>query len=304
MFLSSSFNRWLEAQGLTLPPPNTPSRALAQAWGGESSALLSRSTFSVARVLAALWVFLCHSFYSVHYYYGFLSVVVFFFISGYGMCLTGSRSRALVRLPRFIAVYFFFSVFYYLGHGSFHYPTSWFILVYSCLMVLFYFFGRSLLSFTLAFLSFVFFLFILDFHFNYLVCPFGFLYGVYVYRCPRISFSPYLALFLYCIFLFVLFFDRPFPFYPVFLIPFFVRLFFGFCSWSILYPLSRFALLVFPFFSLHCWFLTFFDSTWTMGLRGQSVSGAFLSFLLSFVGAFFLYRFVPIFSKKKFFIFK
>ena len=93
----------------------------------------------------------------------FFSVLVFFFISGYGMEVTFARHRALTRLPRFIAVLLFFALLYFLVTGDFVYPTAWYILAYSSVMILYRFFrffspgfysSFSFVSFDLSFFWF------------------------------------------------------------------------------------------------------------------------------------------------------
>ena len=260
----------------------------------------SKSVFSVARVLAAIWVFFCHSFYSVHYWFGFFSVFIFFFISGYGMEVTSSRLRALYRLPRFVAVYGFFMLFYYLYYGSTFFPTNWFLVAYFTVMLLYRFVGHRPVLFSLLFILLMLYYLELDYFIQYYMCSFGFLVGYWVAR-TRKFFSWYQSCLLVPLFLLAYVLNSYLPF--LFLVPFLVRVFFWVSSLSSLSFLSRFAFLTFPFFSLHCWFLGAFGATWTLE-RGQSVFGALLGFLCSLCGAWLLWRFVPFFSKKKFWIFQ
>lgn len=258
--------------------------------------ILSRKTFDSARCIAAIWVFMCHCFYPVHMYFGFFSVAVFFFISGYGMEVTSARERALTRLPRFLAVFGFFSVIYYVFWNEWFYPTAWYLLTYALVMVIYYFFGKRLAVFVPVFLAFLVLLRVCGFEYNYWLCPFGFLYGVIVYRHGLLSWFSSVLLFVLAPVTY--YFQQ--PFLIVLAYPLFLRLFVTVAQYI---PLSRFAFIVFPFFSLHCWFLALFDATWTLG-GDTSLFGSVCAFCLSLVGAWLLYLYVPIFSKKKFFIFQ
>lgn len=260
--------------------------------------LCSKKVFDVARVLAGIWVFLCHSFYMVHYWFGFFSVVIFFFISGYGMEFTSSRSRALVRLPRFLFVLLFFAVLYRIGAGVWYYPTAWYIIAYSSIMVLYRFLGRSSIVFFFSFFVYMYLFLFAGFEYSWWICPFGFLFGYFTFRSR--SFFSWSSSFLMFFMGFLSFYLGQMIFIVLW-IPLVLRLFLIFSSLPFLSFLSRFSVLVFPFFSLHCWFLAFFGSTWTLG-GSSSVLGCLASFLLSLAGAFLLYRYVPIFTKKKFWI--
>ena len=264
------------------------------------SVCCSKHVFDVARVLCAIWVFCCHSFYPVHEWFGFFSVLVFFFISGYGMEVTFARHRALTRLPRFIAVLLFFALLYFLVTGDFVYPTAWYILAYSSVMILYRFFGSSLRVFIPLFLFYLLIYRSFGFHANWWLCPFGFLLGVLVNRF-RYFFSWSFSFI--CFSFGCLFFVFGDLFFLLLWSPLVLRVVMTFSSLSFLSSLSLFSPLVFPFFSLHCWFLNFFDATWTLG-GSTSPFYAFISFCLSLLGAAVLYVFVPIFSKKKFWIFQ
>ena len=260
----------------------------------------SKSVFDVARVLAALWVFLCHSFYPVHYWFGFYSVFIFFFISGYGMEVTSSRMRALSRLPRFIAVYVFFMLFYYVYYGSTFFPTNWFLQAYFVVMLLYRFLGHRPFFFTFFFNLVMLYYIQLDYFLQYYMCSVGFLVGYWVAR--RKKFLTWFDSFLFLP-LFMLSFPSHSIVPSLFLFPLILHVFLYVASLPSISFLSRYAYLTFPFFSLHCWFLGIFDATWTLQ-RGQSFYGAILAFLCSLSGAWLLWRFVPIFSKKKFLIFQ
>ena len=143
--------------------PHPPTAIVTSRHGGGGCGvylLLSRTTFDVARIFLALHVFLCHAFFPVHHWYGFLSVSGFFFISGYGISVSCPPSRALLRLPRFLAVMFFFSLIYYFVYGVFFYPTCWFLISYSIAMLLYRFLG-----FSYPLLSIVYVLYLLFLHY-------------------------------------------------------------------------------------------------------------------------------------------
>lgn len=264
----------------------------------------SRTTFDVARVFGAVWVFLCHASFFVHNYFGVFDVAIFFFISGFGMEISSSSSRALVRLVRFIAVFFFFSLLYFVFYSRLFFPTAWYLLAYSSIMVLYRFFSRLTVVYTVSFLLFVFLLRLMDFEYCYWTSTFAFLLGFYCARY-RFMFSWSFSLISFSLF-FLIFVYHDFIFY-VFALPLFVRIFFAFCSLLSFSFLSRFAFLVFPFFSLHCFFLGLFDATWVYDYdvsRSFSFLPSLSAFLLAVLGAWFLWRYVPVFSKKKFWIFQ
>ena len=130
------------------PPPPTASMTSRHGVGEVPFSPFLLSTFSVARVLLAVHVFLCHAFYPVHHWFGFLGCFGFFFISGYGMSFPGRRMSALIRLPRFLAVLAFF---------SFDIFSSLWCLVLSDLLVGFVFCCHDAISF-FWFFSYSFFL--------------------------------------------------------------------------------------------------------------------------------------------------
>lgn len=260
----------------------------------------SRQTFDVARVWGAIMIFCCHASLFYHNYFGYFPVAIFFFISGYGMEFTGSRLRALLRMPRFIAVFGFYSIIYYLVYNDWYFPTAWFLLMYSLNMLVYRFWGSRSLLYLWFFAVFMYVFCLLDFSYYYWTLPFAFLMGVFVCRY-RYFWSWSLALVLACLSAFYFVFWN--PLFLVLFFPLFLRLVFWFSSLSIFRPLACFAPLVFPFFSLHCWFLGLFGATWTLG-GSYSYFYSLLSFVLSFVGAWLLWRFVPLFSKKKFWIFQ
>lgn len=259
----------------------------------------SRTTFNVARVLSALLVFCCHLFQTFNNLTQFLIVSVFFFFSGYGMEKTGSSARSLLRLPRYICAFFFLSVFYYLVYCEWFFPSAWFLLAYFVVMVFYRFFSRSLVLLVLSFVVFSLFYIYFEFAYCYYVSVFAFFYGVFVFRYSYLkswycSFPFFLlALTAYCF---------NFAYLLIFSIPFYVRLLLKFSSISSLAFLSCFAPYVYPFFLSHCFVLGLFGVTWTLG-GSFDLFYACLGFLLSSFLAFLLYRFLPFFSKRKFWIF-
>ena len=156
-------------------PPTASMTSRHGVGGGGDFPLFSLSTFSVARVLLAVHVFLCHAFYPVHHWFGFLAVSGFFFISGYGMSFPGRRMSALIRLPRFLAVLAFFSLIYFLLYRVWFYPTCWFLVSYSVAMMLYRFFGFSRILFSSLYLIYLFVLYLLEVDYVWVLSPFAFL---------------------------------------------------------------------------------------------------------------------------------
>lgn len=269
------------------PPVSPPLNAFRH--GGAGGVLFSREVFDSARVLLACHVFLCHAFFQVHWYMGWLAVAGFFFISGYGMSFPGKRESSLYRLPRYLFVLLFFALIYWFKYSVLFYPTAWFLISYAFVMLVYRFLGRFPLLFTFVLsLSFV-FLWYIQVDYVWYMSPFAFLFGFWVYRYPHVFRLPF------CLSL------LPFAFLSSYFMPFLLFVF-PLYFWIVLHiaariPLAFFAPLTFPFFSLHCWILAFFGSTWTLGGSFISFRFTFLAFLLSWVGAYLLWRFVPLFNK-------
>lgn len=262
--------------------------------------LCSRQNFSVAKVLSVLLVYLCHLFENFNNSFQFIVVSVFFFVSGFGVEFGKLRMRSLLRLPRYIAAFFFFSFLYYLVYGVWFFPSAWFLLAYFMLMVLYRFFSGNFILFFISYFILGYFYYFLDFSFSYYVTPFGFVYGVFVARYSRL-FSWFQS-FLFASFGFLVLVTYE-PLFFVFFIPLYIRLFLTLCSVSSISYLSCLSYLVYPFFMGHCFVLGFFRVTWTLGGFFDPYL-SFYGFLSSLVFAFLLYRFVPFFSKRKFWIFQ
>lgn len=281
----------------THPHPPTASMTSRHGEGGGGDyPLLSFDTFSVARVILALHVFLCHAFYPVHHWFGFLSVAGFFFMSGYGMSMPGRREKSLLRLPRFLAVLFLFMGMYYLVYHVWFYPTCWFLVSYSVAMMLYRFFGFSRILFSSLYIVYLLFLYFLQVDYVWVMSPFAFLIGMFFYH------RPYLFTYRTVYPLFV--FSCPFFLYSYNLIftwawiPLYCWLIFSLSSLAVLSFLKKFTFLTFPFFSVHCWVLGVFDATWTLGGSGH-YEYAFYSFVGSVLVAYYLWYVIPLFRKKK-----
>lgn len=243
--------------------------------------MLDKKTFSAARVLMMVCVFFCHVFRDFNFF-GFLFVSVFFFMSGFGNSF--SRDRSLVRLVPYILIFFFVDLLYSLTYGQivlFDYPSSWFLVVYFSVCLLYRFLPFSFL--VPGFLLFALFLWILDFHWVWWASFPGFLLGVFVHRYGLFSWSLSLVAILIS---FVLVFLGC-PFWQWGFIPFFVL--------AVL-RLSRLLLFVAPissisfdFYALHVYFLGLFGCTWCLG-GSPGLPGVVCSFVFSLFFAFCLSR--------------
>ena len=262
--------------------------------------LCQRQNFSVAKVLSVLLVYLCHLFENFNNSFQFIVVSVFFFVSGFGVEFGGLRMRSLLRLPRYIAAFFFFSFLYYLVYGVWFFPSAWFLLAYFMLMVLYRFFSGNFILFFISYFILGYFYYFLDFSFSYYVTPFGFVYGVFVARYMRMFRWLHSVLLAFCGF-FVFFTYQPLFF--IFFIPLYLRLFLTLCTARSISYLSYPVNLVYPFFMCHCFVLGLFRATWTLG-GSFDLSLSIYCFFLSLVFSLLLYRFVPFFSKRKFWIFQ
>lgn len=224
------------------------------------SNLLSRSTFGVARVFIALCVFFCHVFESFNYF-GFLFVGVFFFMSGFGMEKSSYRLVALVRVFPYIFYFVFFSLLYFVFFFKFPYPSSWFLIVYFLVMVLYRFFSRNVYVLTFAFVFLAGFFMFLDFNWVWSASFGAFLFGVFFARNER-SFTLKIVSFLFPL-SFLIVFDCIPALWCV--LPLF--------SWLVLYVSSFRIFRVFAwlgqytffFYCVHCFFLGVFGATWTLG---------------------------------------
>lgn len=242
---------------------------------------LSYSAFGVARFFMALAVFFCHVFEPFNYF-GFLFVGVFFFMSGYGMEKSDRRYSALVRLVPYLLYFVFFSMLYLAVFRVFIYPSSWFLVVYFVVMVLYRFirnFYLLCLSFVVLAVSFM----LLDFNLVWSASFGAFLFGVFYARNPRsftlvnvLSFVPGVLLLYYRL-----------DFSLWFIIPFFSWLVLSVCSWRGFRFIASLGDYSFFFYCVHCFVLGCFGVTWTLG-GSPEFWGVLLSFGLSvFVSMFF-----------------
>ncbi len=236
---------------------------------------LSVTSFSVARVFMALAVFFCHVFEPFNSF-GFLFVGVFFFMSGYGMEYGRRRLSALTRLIPLLFFFLLFSLVYWFRFSVFIYPTSWFLVVYFVVMLIYRFVSnRYLLFFSFLFLSLFFYLF----EFNWVwYASFGaFYFGFLFARFPR-SFT-----LTRCLSITPLFFPLYLTGYSSFLwflLPLFSYFVLSVSSLSFFRFLSVFSPYTFFFYCIHCFFLGLFGSTWTLG-GSPEFWCVLLSFLLS-----------------------
>lgn len=281
----------------THPHPPTASMPSRHGEGGGGDfPLFSLDTFSVARVLLAVHVFLCHAFFPVHHWFGFLSVSGFFFMSGYGMSLSGNRQRALLRLPRYLAVLGLFSLIYYLMYDVWFYPTCWFLVSYSVAMLLYRFLGFSRFLFVPVYLFYLVFLHYIEVDYVWVMSPFAFLLGMFYQNRPELfTFRRVFFMFIFSAPFFCFTYELCFTWLWM---PLYCWLVFKFSSMRFLSFLKKFSFLTFPFFSLHCWVLGSFGATWTLGGTGNYFY-ALVSFIGSVLGAYYLWYVIPLFRKKR-----
>ena len=266
----------------------------------ELSLYCSKKTFDVAKVLSVLLVYFCHLIEPFNNNFQFLIVSLFFFVSGYGLDITCSCSRVLLRLPRYIVAFFLLSFLYYFVYAQWFFPSAWYLLAYFTLMIIYRFFSRFFYNFFVSYFVLSWIYFSCGFEFCYWTTTFAFVYGVFVARYSRLLtwFSSF-VLFL-CGFL--AFYFHQFIFLLLF-IPLYVRVLLFISKISLFDFLSGFSFLVYPFFLTHCFVLGLFDATWTLGGSFMIYSSIYC-FVFSVCVAYLLFRFVPIFSKKKFWIFQ
>ncbi|MBR3073603.1 hypothetical protein [Fibrobacter sp.] len=247
---------------------------------------LSYSTFSVARVLMALCVFFCHVFERFNDF-GFLFVGVFFFMSGYGMEITQKRYLSLKRLIPFIFYFIWFSLIYLILFRVFEYPSSWFLVIYFCVMVI-YRFIQNIYLLLVVFLFFALVLMGLGFNWGWMASYGGFLFGVFFAR-NRSAFT-----FKNCICLVPLCLMAPWTGSVAcwVLLPIFSWIVLSVSSISFLKFLSYAGDYTFYFYCVHCAILGLFGATWTLGGSPS---------LLPCVGAFFVSVFVSFYLKESLF---
>lgn len=246
---------------------------------------LSRSTFSVARVFMAICVFFCHVFERFNDW-GFLFVGVFFFVSGYGMEISNKRMFSLVRIVPYLFYFSFFSLVYYLVFQVFIYPSSWFLVIYFCVMVI-YRFVSNVYGLLAAFLLFAIVLMGLGFEWGWMASYGGFLFGVFFAR-NRSSFTWKVTLCLVpmCVLVFWIGSVACWG-----LIPFFSWLVFSVSSMRFLKFFSYAGDYTFFFYCVHCLILGLFGATWTLG-GSPSVMGCMGAFFSSVGVSVFLKNFL------------
>lgn len=241
----------------------------------------------------ALGVFFCHLFEHFNSLFGYFFVSVFFFLSGYGMEITSSRLRSLKRLVPYLVTFFIAAGLYYFVYGDWFFPGAWFFVSYFSLMVVYRFFATRYFVFVFAFSAFELFFVFLDLPCSYWISPFGFLMGFCV-ACTHRFFSWFECLAFFFIG-FLIFYTHDL-FFLICWVPLFIRLSLLFSSFF--FFVAPLSVISYPFFVFHTFVLGLFGATWTLG--GQfTLVGSFSGFLLSLLFAFFLWRFVPFFSKKR-----
>ena len=235
---------------------------------------LSYSTFSVARVLMALCVFFCHVFEGFNNW-GFLFVGVFFFMSGYGMEISGKRYSSLKRIIPYMLYFAWFSLVYFLIFQVFIYPSSWFLIVYFCVMVI-YRLISNIYGLLVAFFMFAIFLIGLGFEWGWMASYGGFMFGVFFAR-NRSAFTWKVTL---CFVPMCVLAPWTGSVACWVLLPFFSWVVLSVSSMRCLKFLSYAGDYTFFFYCVHCLILGLFGATWTLG-GSPSVMGCIGAFLVS-----------------------
>lgn len=235
---------------------------------------LSYSAFGFARFLMAIAVFFCHVFREFNDF-GFLFVGVFFFMSGYGMEFSNRRDYALTRCIPYLLIFGWFSCIYFLFFQVFPYPSSWFLVVYFVIMVL-YRFIRNVYGLLAAFFALAWFFAVFGFEFGWSASFGAFLFGVFFARCPgKFTFVNCL---LFLPLLFGLLGHIEIAFWGV--LPLFSWIVLSFSSFRIFRPLAFLGRYSFSFYCTHCFLLGIFGVTWTLGGLPE-FWGVFLAFSLT-----------------------
>lgn len=234
----------------------------------------SYASFGVARFLMALAVFFCHVFERFNDF-GFLFVGVFFFMSGFGMEKSSRRDQALLRLIPYLLFFAWYSFLYLFVFRVFPYPTSWFLVVYFVIMVLYRFIPNIyvlLWSFVALACLFV----LLDFSWVWSASYGAFLFGVFFARNSS-SFTSKICL---CFLpLSILLFVGAVPALWC-ILPLFSYVVLSVSSLPIFRPLAYLGRYSYHFYCVHCFFLGIFGCTWTLG-GSPEFWGVLLSFGLS-----------------------
>lgn len=241
---------------------------------------MTYSTFAVSRFFMALCVFFCHVFESFNNF-GFLFVGVFFFMSGYGMEISGKRYSSLKRLVPYILYFVWFSLIYFLVFRVFIYPSSWFLVMYFMVMLI-YRFISNIYGLLTAFCCLGCVLILLDFNWVWVASYGAFLFGVFFarnrdrftldivsYLVPGVLLVPWCPAAFWC------------------LIPLFSYFVFTVSSLEVFKKIACLGDYTFYFYCSHCFCLGVFGATWTLGGSPAFVP-VFSAFVLScFVSVFF-----------------
>ena len=222
----------------------------------------------------AVCVFFCHVFESFNSF-GFLFVGVFFFMSGYGMEVSGSKKRSLIRLIPYILYFAWFSLVYFLFFRVFIYPTSWFLVIYFCIMAI-YRFVSNIYALLWSFMGFAALLILMDFEWVWMASYGGFMFGVFFARYPS-AFNLKTCL---CLSLIVLL--LPWAGSPALwtVLPLFSWFVLSLSSKKLFRSISFMGDYTFYFYCVHCFVLGLFGCTWTLG-GSPSFWGCFASFCAS-----------------------
>lgn len=222
----------------------------------------------------ALCVFFCHVFEDFNNF-GFLFVSVFFFMSGYGMEFASKRDSALTRLVPYLGYFLWFSFIYFLFFRVFPYPSSWFLIVYFLVMVLYRLFS-NIYALAVAFVLLGVFFITLEFNFVWYASFWSFLFGVYFAKNPS-SFTLRNSLCFLPVFFLIPYVG---PVSLMAFLPLFSWLVLTFCSWNVFRRIAYLGRYSFHFYCVHCFLLGVFGVTWTLG-GSPEFWGVLLAFSLS-----------------------
>lgn len=241
---------------------------------------LSFSTFGVVRTFMALAVFFCHVFPSFNDF-GFLFVSVFFFMSGYGMEFSHRRDQSLSRLFPYLLFFFWYSFIYLFFFHVWPYPSSWFLVVYFLVMLLYRLFS-NIYALLCSFVGLAMIFTLLGFNWVWYASFGAFLFGVFFARRPSMFTLRNCFLFVTGILLFP--FVGPSAFWSI--LPLFSYLVISFLSLPLFRPFAFMGSYTFHFYCVHCLVLGLFGCTWTLGgvpsLYG-CIAAFFVTVLLSII---------------------
>lgn len=249
-----------------------------------SPCLLSRSSFSVAKVLMALCVFFCHVFEPLNEF-GFLFVSVFFFMSGFGLERGHRRFSSLTRCIPLLLIFAWFTALYGLFYGKFLFPCSWYMYVYFGMMVL-YRFCPGVYSLLFASCLFAAVLSLLGFNWVWYASLGAFVFGVFFARKPSLFILRNVLVFLPLILLVP---GHMAALWAV--LPLFSYIVLSLSSRPWLRFLSGFSPYTKYFYLCHVFCLGIFGATWTLGGEPSFIT-VVPSFCLSILFSFFLADFL------------